>query len=711
MNIFIYTAALVSFVSSCKVEDNNPVLNPECNYAGTCIDNGVFTYCDCCVPKDLGDRNPCGDSWVCDVNNPSNGCNKYEGHECNRINSYYYVTIGLRMETIDVRDVPDITCTTIPKDRYEYGQFGVMSTSILLQVRAVVRSMGWEGTVQEIPFCDTCSPAYPCTLGISDGVNATEGIGSPFQLNLNEYYDAGCSAGTYTPVVGECEANFDYGLRAHSAWAVVQQKIIDNELVAINKELSDLGWDNTKAVGFGFQDSSKILLNVRITMSPTPNPTSYPTGNPTSHPSPLPTDAPTRKPTYIPTDRPSFTPTSRPTTAPSSSPTTSPSMSPTLDICGPYTNDVESIVFEGVGKNCRAGLDSSWPGGFTCDSPYMVCLPQENTPATYGGEPYKSSTYRYSVSECKQECANDQRCVGIEFRADVGSSLGDCNLIDDFPMVIADPVSGFTYNPTNSYTNLDGNITNGDVMCFSKTDTCVPYFEADELNEVMLDCYCPNNRKGYYTKKVKRTVSNTRFCGSDLEVERRIKKAQANRMFHLCENWCLFQTENPEAENWYWDPWKTCWREQYAGVGEHMSYCPRVIRNPDTIEMQFVNRRSTSLCQTQNPTAAPVVASPSWFMAQEEESCDDACIDNNMVCHEEHTANVIEPNNLSEGYFGEAGVVCSSIAIGELDWAFPGYEAATGACFTRNNDTENTGCNYAIGVGYRRLCACISGDQ
>jgi len=356
-------------------------------------------------------------------------------------------------------------------------------------------------------------------------------------------------------------------------------------------------------------------------------------------------------------------------------------------------------------------LDSAWPGGYTCDSPYMVCLPQENTPATYGGEPYKSSTYRYSVSECKQECANDQRCVGIEFHADVGSPLGDCNLIDDFPMVIADPVSGFTFNPTNSYTNLDGNITNGDVMCFEKRDTCVPYFEADELNEDMLDCYCPNNRKGYYTKKVKRTVSNTRFCGSDLEVDRRIKKAQANRMFHLCENWCLFQTENPEAENWYWDPWKTCWREQYAGVGEHMSYCPRVIRNPDTIEMQFVNRRSTSLCQTQNPTAAPVLASPSWFMAQEEESCDDACIDNNMVCHEEHTANVIEPNNLSEGHFTDAGVACSSIAIGELDWAFPGYESATGACFTRNINTENTGCNYALGVGYRRLCACISDDQ
>jgi len=141
-------------------------------------------------------------------------------------------------------------------------------------------------------------------------------------------------------------------------------------------------------------------------------------------------------------------------------------------------------------------------------------------------------------------------------------------------------------------------VTRGNAMCFVKED-CFPYFEAEELNDVMLNkCYCPNNRKGFYTKRVKRTVDNTRFCGEDEDVNLRIRKAQANRMFHLCENWCLFETENPESESWYWDPWKTCWREQYANVSGHMSYCSRVIINPDTIEMQFVKNRSDKFCKS-----------------------------------------------------------------------------------------------------------------
>jgi len=201
------------------------------------------------------------------------------------------------------------------------------------------------------------------------------------------------------------------------------------------------------------------------------------------------------------------------------------------------------------------------------------------------------------IDECLQECANDQRCMGIEFVADSNSALGNCSLIDDIPPEITDTVNGgFVYDPLKTYDNLDSNITGGDALCFEKKDDCYPYFEAGDLNEVMLSCYCPNNRKGSYTKKVKRTVTNTRFCGSDSEVDSRIQKAQANRMFHLCENWCLFNTDDPEAESWYWDPWQTCWREQYGGVDMHMSYCNRVIRSPDTIEMQFINHRTSMFC-------------------------------------------------------------------------------------------------------------------
>ena len=81
--------------------------------------------------------------------------------------------------------------------------------------------------------------------------------------------------------------------------------------------------------------------------------------------------------------------------------------------------------------------------------------------------------------------------------------------------------SGFNYSSMESYTNLDSSITGGEALCFEKRDYCNPYFESADLNEVMLNCYCPNNRKGYYTKKVKRTVPNTRFCGSDTEVDDR----------------------------------------------------------------------------------------------------------------------------------------------------------------------------------------------
>lgn len=395
-----------------------------------------------------------------------------------------------------------------------------------------------------------------------------------------------------------------------------------------------------------------------------------------------------------------------PTATPTTNPTVLPTKTPTF-ACGPYTNNIEDLKFQGVGSDCRAGLSGSLPGGLTCESPYIVCLPQENTPASFGGLPYKNTTHRYSVDECLQECANDQRCLGVEFVADTDSPLGDCNLIDDIPPEITSVVTGFSYDPLTPYTDLDSSVTNGDALCFEKKDDCYPYFEADDLNEVMLNCYCPNNRKGSYTKKVKRTVDNTRFCGSDSKVDIRIQKAQANRMFHLCENWCLFNTEDPEGESWYWDPWKVCWREQYAGTGEHMSYCNRVIRSPDTIEMQFINHRTDMFCETSKPTASPSVMSSTWHMAHTEDSCDDVCVDKGLVCDENLVASVLDPTAQSEAYFSAAGVSCSSVAVGEVDWALPGYEVSTQTCLTRNSATENTGCNWAIGEGYRRLCACV----
>jgi len=303
--------------------------------------------------------------------------------------------------------------------------------------------------------------------------------------------------------------------------------------------------------------------------------------------------------------------------------------------------------------------------------------------------------------------SQDQRCMGVEFVADLNSSLGDCNLIDVITAEISSEVEGFTYDSNMVYNNLDVSITGGEALCFAKDDDCYPYFEAADLNDVMLKCYCPNNRKGYYTKKVTRTVETTRYCGGDdLEVNTRIKKAQANRMFHLCENWCLFLTENPEAESWYWDPWQGCWREQYAGVGSHMSYCNRVIRSPDAIEMKFLNHRKNLFCQSPQPTQSPSNMDSFWYLAEEEDSCDDACRGKGKVCDENLTASVTENNVNAGSYFAEAGVTCVLEEVGNVDWALPGYEVSSGICLTRHSTTENTGCNWAIGLGYQRLCAC-----
>jgi len=393
--------------------------------------------------------------------------------------------------------------------------------------------------------------------------------------------------------------------------------------------------------------------------------------------------------------------TRAPTILPTSTPT------PTTE-CSSYFNNVDHMVFKGVGSDCRAGMDGSWSGGSTCDSPYIVCLPQENTPAVdgIGGEPYKSSSHRYSVEDCFQECSHDQSCMGVEFIADLNSSHGDCNLINVMSPEISSEVEGFTYDTNTLYNNLDYSVTGGDAICFVKDDDCYPYFEAEDLKDDMLKCYCPNNRKGYYTKKVTRTVENTRYCGSDDSVDTRIKKAQANRMFHLCENWCLFLTENPEAESWYWDPWHGCWREQYAGVGAHMSYCNRVVRNPNAIEMQFLNYRKNMFCQSSQPTQSPSNMVFAWYLADEKDSCDDTCKAENKVCGENLIASVDENNANAGSYFAQAGVTCVLEEVGNIDWALPGYEVSSGICLMRNSTTEHTGCNWAIGVGYQRLCAC-----
>jgi len=598
--MYFIILAFVIYVSACDVANNVGVggVNPDCNWAGYCERHVIISICQCCEPWIANDTlypessSNCGEEWVCDPENPTEQCYFFSSTSCTKILKYPYLNIGFRLAFVDMKEEPDINCNTDPYRRSTYNEYLNLTVSLQSQVNWVATVRGWpQGSFVIEGPCDTCSVEYPCTQATNPNLNIVSGIAFGCQVQFNSYYNESCQVANYFTSVSdvpECEYNFDYGIKAKKAFDVVFHKegflslfqdLITTPPSSQNRFLG-LGWNNTILVGMG-EEAPKIAEDFKITTSaptrtPSVEPTAVPTETPTMSPSSVPTMSPSAVPTETPTQTPSSVPTETPTQTPSSVPTETPTQTPTVEQCRPYANSIDDMKYIGYGINCRAGLNMSYPGGLSCDSPYIVCLPQENTPAQFGYEPYYSSTHRYSVEECKQECANDQRCLGIEWVPDHDSMLGDCNLIDDIPLEI---------------TGI--NDTNGTALCYEKKDACYPYFEADDLETTMLNCYCPNNRKGFYTKKVKRTVENTRFCGLDTDTEERIKKAQANRMFHLCENWCLFDTENPTEEYWLWDPWKTCWREQE----DSSTYCAHIIEDPLTIEMQFLINRRDHFCQ------------------------------------------------------------------------------------------------------------------
>merc|ERR1719203_1815137 len=113
-----------------------------------------------------------------------------------------------------------------------------------------------------------------------------------------------------------------------------------------------------------------------------------------------------------------------PTTTPTFTPSGVPTRTPTVGIqdCFDegYTHQISDLKFAGIAeagdRGCRWGLDTNWPGGDTpamCDSPYVICLPQANTPNV--GFPledgsfdaYPSDTASYTIEMCKKECAYD----------------------------------------------------------------------------------------------------------------------------------------------------------------------------------------------------------------------------------------------------------------------------------------------------------------
>lgn len=649
--IILIQLALAADICDNTQNDALDYINAGCNLAGLCLKFGSSdAICKCCDSLSEVEH------FRCSGKVPGT----WVGDTCNQARNYMSMKWGYIVNSADAVCADD----------------GSPSTPDFVDEVKASSSHSYDGVF--LPqACQTCSVASPCD-DFEPAV--TDGIYVQFATDLNTYYDHSCGIGVIPDTVGNCDANYDNGADAMKAFyeAIDDTDEFQAHIETLNTEL---GKSSVQAAysDLRFEDIISTLK--------------------TRFPSPSPSNAPS----YIPTDSPTGIPTDQPTNP----------QQETEDVCADYVNDIQDLVFMDAGSSCRGNINESWTGGRTCDSPYIICLPEENTPAfDIMGKPYKNVTHRYTVQECLLECSYDQRCLGVEFVADFNSNLGDCNLIDDIPIAVENPQL-FPYN--EDYSVLDNRTTGGNALCWEKKHHCNPYFEADDLNDDMLNCYCPNNRKGFYTKKVKRTVNNTRYCYNDSSVDERIKKAQANRMFHLCENWCLFETSNPEQENWYWDPWKQCWRETYSANGVHTGYCDRVIRNPDSIELKFVNYRLNHFCgATKQPTSSPVADSnTTWVLAEVLESCNDVCSRNGGICAAEQTTRRFPNEEAMNSAFDDAGVTCDSLVMNRTKfegWAMPGIW--NGKCVNRQiplahlTDLDSD-CNRKIGGQWKRLCACL----
>jgi len=656
------------------IEDGIPkYIHPQCNWVGVCFDwnkNGIY-FCAC--------RNEVDGNYL-NIKLPVAVQGVFSGPNCEYIQRYTQIAFGYL-----IIDDGQVTCANDDKSP--------AVPDLLDFTRDLLH--GYPGSIVSLP-CQICTVADPCELKTTE----TSGVFVRFATDINTFYDLGCEAANLPGAsVRPCDAVYDWG-----ADAVIKMRELtdyDNE----HASFLSSAYDRISASEIITQPWQLKAVHMQEEVSQIAHSRTEPvTISPSSSPSRPPTSSPSLPPTSSPSIEPSISPTRKPTTI-------------TIDYnaeCLKYSHSVSSLQYLEAGSSCRANINEAWPGGRTCASPYIICLPEENTPAgEFLGREYYNSTHRYTVAQCKQECAFDQRCLGFEFDPDLNSKRGDCILIDDIPIGAVDVDLEVEFSEDDVYDSLDGN-----VACYHKYDYCNPHFTS--INETMLACYCPNNRKGSYTKKVKRTVNNTRSCGGDYSMDERIRYAQANRMFHLCENWCLFNALNPELESWYWDPWKLCWRETYSADGEHRGYCDRVIRNPNSIELKFVKARSENLLSpdcdaTRTPTEPPVDdGETTYYLGEDLESCDDACSRNNLTCAADQTARRFSTETELIEAFAEAGHSCDADRVMMNNtmwqgWALPGLRR--GVCANRPHTIGHlqdldSDCHRIIGASWQRLCAC-----
>jgi len=478
------------------------------------------------------------------------------------------------------------------------------------------------------------------------------------------------------------------------------------------------------------------------TRSPTQSPTDDPTTSPTQSPTDDPTASPTQSPTDNPTTSPTQSPTDDPTTSPTQSPTDDPTRSPTQSTCQHtwHTTNasgfVERTKANSYAIDCRQGFQSiiGWPKEGWRERSYTWPLnPIDKTRVEYavgqyctvenvsGGKhaqkrnPYMTCVSKVddtgaaltiTIDECFALCGKDQRCQGIEYPED-GSQ---CRLIDDD---VDDIVPNFVPLP-----NLSGSPA---VQCFAKTDQCNPSFESSDLDEELLTCYCHNQSHGFLTKNVERTVEATRYCGSmDTEEEielwfeetEAIRRAQANRMFHLCDAWCLFDVDNPREKYWFYNPRSMCWDKQGT-----KGYCYRQHVAVNSIEFQYVVNRANKMCGRSKdiPTFAPTTRGVTWVLERglRREFCSTVCELENMTCSgedfhllfnsqiEDHSDRIVE-------IYRSAGVECTELAEGGFRSVNPSYHSGTGVCILRNSQKNSKNpCRGRSRGAFLRLCPCV----
>lgn len=282
----MFAVALIlsrSVYADCDVANNDPIdmLNYEdCNNAGTCVETGDHTRCECCDPFDP-------ESWCFGYMD-----NKYSGDTCTTVEYAFAIGFGWRMVTEDGAD-PHVTCSDMDTDPPAAGGIGfTTSPNLGTQAMAALKTRGYEG-ITFSPACKTCRADSPCEF--SDQGAVTDAVTVGFVTELNTFYDKRCAAYSVT-APKDCAANYDLGASAYEKLSDAFGEQAVGITAAFNAMLDGthplcdsrpelcLDWTDTKATVFVEHQFTATTTAV----NPTEAPTNPPTDAPTDEPEPVP---------------------------------------------------------------------------------------------------------------------------------------------------------------------------------------------------------------------------------------------------------------------------------------------------------------------------------------------------------------------------------------------------------------------------------------